>query len=285
MSEKLNTEIEIGGVDIAFFLDIVLEDIYIKDLHNNTLLYAEKLQLDVNKFSNSNHIITLGNIILKKSIIGLRRYKGEEKMNFRFITDYFSSKDTTTTEPVNWTINCEGLEIVDSRLIYQDQKKMAIEKNRKGIDFNNLDLTSLNIKMEDLDTNEDTISAYIQNISCIEQSGFILNEFATLVKFSPKEIETIDLKIKTPITTVFMDLTLTYDSLNHFNDFVNKVTMNVVIDTSILFINDIGYFAPDLLGMNNIISLAGEIKGKVNNLNIKKFGFNYGKSRKFFGNI
>jgi hypothetical protein len=49
--------------------------------------------------------------------------------------------------------------------------------------------------------------------------------------------------------------------------------------------NDLGYFAPELKGMNNILSFSGNVKGTIDNLKVKQFDLDFGKNSHFFGNV
>src|ERR1051326_9017734 len=49
-SSHWGTTVRVEGVDIEFWKKIVLEGIYIEDLHRDTLFYAEKLKLDIQTF-------------------------------------------------------------------------------------------------------------------------------------------------------------------------------------------------------------------------------------------
>ena len=51
LSKLLHTRVEVKGVDIEFFKKIVLEDVFIEDLHHDTLMYAKKLKLNIGEFN------------------------------------------------------------------------------------------------------------------------------------------------------------------------------------------------------------------------------------------
>jgi hypothetical protein len=51
LSKELNTVVTVGGVDIEFISKIVLEDLYIEDLHHDTLLSASKVKAELPFFS------------------------------------------------------------------------------------------------------------------------------------------------------------------------------------------------------------------------------------------
>ena len=98
LSEKLNTVARIEGVDIEFFSKIVLEGIYVEDLHKDTLLYAGKLKVDIYKILIGKNIINLKAVALEDCRFNLVQYRNEKDLNFQFIVDAFDDGDTTTTK-------------------------------------------------------------------------------------------------------------------------------------------------------------------------------------------
>ena len=43
LSSQLHTKVQIGGIDIGFFFQIILEDINIEDKHNNSMIKSDKI--------------------------------------------------------------------------------------------------------------------------------------------------------------------------------------------------------------------------------------------------
>ena len=52
-SNELKTEIKIGGVDVTFFMNIVLEKVSIKDLHHEQMIDIEKLKINIHVKANN----------------------------------------------------------------------------------------------------------------------------------------------------------------------------------------------------------------------------------------
>ena len=99
LSSKLNTKVVIGSVDIEFFKKIVLEDIYIEDLHQDTLLYAKKLKVDISKLDFEKHQLFVSSIMLLNTKSKLISYANEDQLNLQFIIDLFVGSDTTVKTP------------------------------------------------------------------------------------------------------------------------------------------------------------------------------------------
>ncbi|MBC8147185.1 MAG: hypothetical protein H8E98_04295, partial [Bacteroidetes bacterium] len=280
LSSELNTEISVGGLDVNYYLDIIIEDVKVNDLHKNNLFSAPSIQVDIGKLSLRKKVIEIDKVVLDKIKIGLRKYKGEEDINFQFILDYFSSEDTTITESQPWDIKCSGFELVNAEFIFRDENSDSVAK---GLDFANLNFSLFNLSLTDLKIDTNAIFARVDKISFKEHKGFIVNEISSELELSNSKISFNGLKIKTPNSDLILNLEFVQDDFSAFNNFINEVSINADFKESKLNSKDIGFFVPDLYNLDNLLSLSGKVKGKINNLKLKDFVLAYGNSTKFDG--
>lgn len=102
LSQTLNTKVSIGAVDIKFFKTVSLQDIYIEDQKQDTLLFANELDASIGVFSLFESQIYLSEISLNNAIVKLSRPSNDSLFNFNFLIDSFASsepkvaKDTTS---------------------------------------------------------------------------------------------------------------------------------------------------------------------------------------------
>lgn len=282
LSKKLKTEITIGGVDISWFLDVVIEDVKIKDLKKNNLLNVEKIVVDIKKINFSNHQILVDNIDLNKASVNICRYKGEPHFNYQFIVDYFSSTDTTAKESKPWSFEVSSFKLAGTALTYNDYNKQLQEK---GVDFNSLKITNLNADVSGISVEGDTIVAQIENLSLIDKSGFQLDKLNTYCTVTSKFLKLDKLLLKTKKSDISLDLNFEYESLMDFYHFIDKVKLDMQFHKTILNFSDLAYFVPDLTGMDNVLNINGQIKGKISNLKGKKIEITTGKSTFFKGDF
>src|SRR5690606_19238674 len=92
--------------------------------------------------------------------------------NLQFILNYFTpeKKDTTVTQP--WSFYADDIRLFDSHFKlnagYPDTLGF-------GVDFNNLDVTDVNVLLEKVEILSDTLYAFIDHIDFKEKSGFDLD--------------------------------------------------------------------------------------------------------------
>jgi len=283
LSKDLHTEVSIGNVNITFLLNFIFEDVKVKDLHHNTLLDSKALIVDLNDLFIYRNVISINHIVLDNTSINLIQYKGEKKMNYQFIVDYFSSGDTIKTKGgKSWKIWVASLKLIDSRFKYQDQNQ---EPQKTGIDFDDLDITGINAKINNITLAGDSIFADISKLSMKDRSGFDLKNLSASAKITSTGIDLKKLNIETPGTSLNLNLAFDFKSYDDFSSFIDKVKINALFKPSKIDFKDICYFAPDITGMDNVINVSGEVTGKISDLRAKNFQLLYGRSTSFLGNF
>jgi hypothetical protein len=107
LKNKTKTEVSLESIKIALPKDVVLNKFYIEDRKGDTLLYAEKLAVDISLFKLLKNTVEINNIELKNIRANVKRINPDTTFNFSFLVDAFMSdqkkpeekvdKDTTST--------------------------------------------------------------------------------------------------------------------------------------------------------------------------------------------
>ncbi len=173
LSEKLNTRVEIGRVDIDFFKKIVLEDIYIEDLQKDTLLYAQKLKADIGLFSFTGREIDITGIDLQNSKVNIKRTSSDSIFNFQFLIDAFTPTTPTDTSSIPWSLHLSNIGLANAKVKVLDEiggfelqtDAGSLNLNINHIDINNqqaelswLNLSDTQIAYSLLQTPQDSLS-------------------------------------------------------------------------------------------------------------------------------
>lgn len=283
LSKKLHTRVEIGSVDIEFIKTLVLTDVYIEDLHKDTLLYSKKLKVDVGEFDLGNHKIFIRDIVLLNTSAALIKYREDDDLNLQFILDAFADHDTTKrAKQAPWDISFGEVTCVNTAFAYRNEHDTMITT---GINFIDLVTTNINGRFSDIRIEQDTIRGTVEYLSAIEKSGFVLKNLSTYVKVSPVGVKLDELKIKTPESTIATDLSFRYKRYQDFNDFIDKVRLSAEFDHSELEMNDLAYFAPGLKGLYKSISITGQVSGRVSDLRGKNMDIFLGGSTHYIGDF
>ena len=81
-------------MDVKFPKNIVLKGLLIEDLHQDTLLFTETFQININNYSLNRNRFYINSIQLDQPVVKIKYYQKEALSNLQFILDYF--EDTTS---------------------------------------------------------------------------------------------------------------------------------------------------------------------------------------------
>lgn len=281
-SNQWGTTVRVEGVDIEFWKRVVLEGVYIEDQHRDTLLYAEKLKLEIGTFDVDSQRVFIDDFILKNATVKLRQYQGDSALNFQFIVDEFSSGDTVSTDSTKWDFGVKGITFDNIRFAYKDERDTS---KLAGINFSDLSANYVNGKFSEIKMSADTLYCAINSFSLIEKSGFILKNLSARAGISPVHLQMDDLHVLSNKSRIVTDLLFQYGSYDDFNYFIDKVKMKFQFKSSNIEMEDVAYFSPELYGLNQKIFLDGAVSGKVSDLRGRNILLAIGKETTFNGNF
>ncbi len=283
LSKKLNTTVEIGGLEVSFYKRIVITDIYIQDLHKDTLFYAKKVNLGINDIDSKRKTINIKNVGLLGAKSKIIKYASDDDFNMQFIIDAFDDGDTTKHAPREpWKINIQEVTCVNVDFSYKNEHDTLITK---GINFFDLRAQSINGRFSDLKIEQDTIRATIDYLAAKEKSGFVIKNLSSYVRISPIGLQMDALKLKTPESDIKTDLSFKYKSYRDYLDFIHKVKIKADFEHSQLEMSDIAYFASDLFGLYERLDITGKISGKIDDLRGKDMDIYLGRKTHFMGDV
>lgn len=101
LKKKTKTEVRLESIKIALPKDVVLNKFYIEDQKKDTLLYAEKLSVDISLFKLLKNTIEINNIELKNIRAHVKRINPDTSFNFSFLVQAFMSEQKKPEEKVD----------------------------------------------------------------------------------------------------------------------------------------------------------------------------------------
>ncbi len=276
LSDKLLTEVHVGNVDFELFRTFILKDVFIRDLHKDTLLYAGELKLNLKSFNLNTNVFNLKTIEISNTRFNLVQYKNEKDLNFQFIVDAFDTGDTTQTAKKQIHLWCRNFELKNVDFSYRYENDTT---PNYGINFNDAHVKHLNGHITNFFLEEDTINARIENLTAIEKSGFRIKRFTADVRASDSFLRFKNLDFTTNKSHVITDLlSFSTKSWDDYNNFEEKVYMASIFKHSLVEMEDVSYFAPELEGIKKTLTLSGDIHGRVNDLKGRKVEIAFGRA-------
>ncbi|HEY0176961.1 MAG TPA: translocation/assembly module TamB, partial [Pedobacter sp.] len=126
LKNKTHTEVSLESIRIALPKDVVLNKFYMEDKKGDTLLYAQKLSVDISLLKLLSNKIEINNIQLEKIRANVTRISPDTTFNFSFLLDAFLSEqkkpdtevDKDTTSTMKFSIS--RISLKDIGIVYRD---------------------------------------------------------------------------------------------------------------------------------------------------------------------
>ncbi|MBN2765278.1 MAG: translocation/assembly module TamB [Paludibacteraceae bacterium] len=124
VNDRTNTRVGIENVRISFPKSIVVEGVFLEDLQHDTLLFADKLKVNIVLKDLLFNKITVNSIELKTLTANLYNTSADSLFNYNFLLEAFS--DTTNQTEIetalssNWTFSLDKVLLKNIRIRYDD---------------------------------------------------------------------------------------------------------------------------------------------------------------------
>ena len=273
INEKNNVDISIGRIGFSYNGKIKLDDILIRDHHQDTLIYAQEVQTSVLSLSSLLDVTPLlGSTIIENLQMDMRVYEGEKRDNLSVFSQKFAPKERKK-ESVPFELNAGEVEIINSRYSY-------IDENQDYPDIIVVD--DLNIVGNDLWINGSDVSLEIQNMSGLERRGLTVTFLKGLFSYTTTELQLQELELQTPYSKVVGDIHL--DTEEGFGDFVNKVFITADFKEAAVSTTDLQAFYSEF-GDDQMLEFSTSYSGPLNNFRLDDLQFRGMDRSTIYGDI
>lgn len=157
VSGKTHSTVSIGSIGISFPKSITAENIYLDDLHKDTLLFAGKLEADLDMFALLKGEVAVNSIALSKATARLSRTEKDSLYNFSFIINAFAGDTSKANRQVSDTnvaaISISEVSLRDIHFILDDKYNgiyTRADVSRLDLKTNRLDFQKMNFDLNDL---------------------------------------------------------------------------------------------------------------------------------------
>ena len=275
ISNKINTKVSLKGVDISIFDHFIFEEFYIEDQNADTLLFVNKLAINLDYFDLATQKIALDAIKLDNFVSHIY-YNRLNVSNFQFILDNLTSSEAdTTTNNAEWKINCKKIQISNSSFSYFIPDTAQFDY---GLNYNDLNFTNFNFYAKNLIMAGSTLMLDIDSMSIKDKCGLDIKRLQANTFINEEKIELNKFNIITSNSKLYLKkLKFFYSGFSSFDNFLTDVIMDVNIsDSTILNLKDVSFFVPQLKGYKENLKLNASLKGTVDKLNAKLIDLKYG---------
>jgi len=256
LRENNDVNIEIGRVSLSYFGDVKINEIFIEDHHQDTLIYTKELRTSILSLGNIiNNSPNLGKTTLQQFKMRMHRYEGEDLDNMGIFISKLSSDSTASSKP--FTLSVSNLQVLDGKYSF-------IDENNKYPEIIKFD--ELGINADDFIVEGPEIRAAIKLIRAHDKRGMQINRLSTDFLYNPTDMRLDSLEIITNNSEIYADIHLNYQE-GDFGDFFNKVKINAAFKESQISSTDLGVFY-DAFGKDEKLNLSTELNGTLNDLQL-----------------
>ncbi|MBM6992766.1 MAG: translocation/assembly module TamB domain-containing protein [Prevotella sp.] len=265
LSQKLNTKVGLGRVDLGLLNRIIIDDVRLSDQKNKELLRASRLSAKFDYLELLKGNISISSAQLFGMKANLYKETADSKPNFQFILDSLASKDTTQHKPLN--IELKSLIIRHGELSYH---QLDIPK-RPQFDFHHLHIRNLSSHLLLNTLRDDSINLYVKRLSMQEESGIDVKSLTFKLISNNKGAELKNFELLLPSSQLRLgDIKASY-SLKNKKINPASIRYDGSILSSIINPRDIASFAPLLKKFNRPILLQSSFSGTSNSLQLHAF--------------
>ena len=283
ISENLQADFSIESMDMILFNRVVLKEVMLKDQYLDTLLYAPSMIATLRSFSPSAKRIQISRLRFKDATVRLST-DTTKTINLNFITQALKKPPDSTK--ARWTVTIRNIEFEQSRFRYENQ--FSPQQPGYGVNYTDMDLAGMDLKIRDLKVISDTVSFFIQHLGFREKSGCVMHDLSAEMSLNRTFMKFADVHLILDDSDISADrLDFTFNEWKDFSngDFPDKINLQFDFLPSRINLADAAYWAPFLQGIQRTFNLTGTLHGKLNNFKGNDILLEYGNHTLFRGDF
>jgi hypothetical protein len=257
LQKEFDVAINVDKVDLSFLGKVQLKDVYIKDHHNDSLIYINNLTTSILSYQNIiNNKMEFGTISLSNFKLFIKTYKGEVDDALSVFVDKFDD-GKSTGKPSGFLLTATKLHFKNGFVSVYDENK-----DEKPLDYKNIAGNSKQFVIQG-----PNVSTKIIDISFIENHNLLITSLATDFSYTKKNMKFKNTVLKTKTSKIKGDIAFNYKR-EDFSDFNNKVNLTANINQADLSLLDLKHFYKEL-GTTDVLHFSTQLSGQLNNITAK----------------
>ena len=259
ISGRMKSTITVGSVEYSFFNKIILNDLLIKDQHNDTLIYSHKITAGIFRLDFSKKIVRFSRIELVEPTVALIT-DSSGVMNLTWYLNMLRSSESTEKKSSSiFAIN--KVTVREGRFLLQNTNG---SETRMKINFSNLLLTGISGDIEDLRIENDSTTFRINDLEFSESNGFLVRSLNSRTVLAHQDIIFRDLFLYLDSSIINADhINIAGDSSGSYQRFTDEARLDFVFQKSLISSADLRFFVPSLSGLDVSVELSGKVSGTI----------------------
>ncbi len=270
LSEDFGVEVTLERISFKPIKKLIINDFLIRDTNKDTLIFVDKLEASIDSLIFSKHQVYFSRLTAINAISKIS--KKNNRHNFQFIIDSLKNKESSNSK---WKYHTKEIKVRNCNLNYQNYESAS--RNRKGFNVDNLNITQLNLSINNIKFLKDSVSAKINNVSFKEQSGLSLTNTKGIIAFGKNSFGIKALRAKLKHSYLSLEyINIQTDSTSLATKDFTKIPFSIKINSISSSYNDLVLFFPTLPKIMYPINMKGILKGTIDNIKGRNIFINAG---------
>ncbi len=290
LSEKytslLGYELSLERISIWWFDSIEIEGVKVIDSEENLMIKASSIDIDFDLSSlldENNH--NVDEIKIKEAVVHLTKIDVDTAYTLNI--NHFIRKIKALSRKQGGSkrkfLSCDNLQLINSRLEYNDQLKDSIADR---FDYFHFTLDSINGSFDKVFSVKDTFGLHVKKLKGYDiATNLKIKNLQADFAVSQKAMQFDNLDLRAGNSVIKDSVRFEYSSTTDLSDFNNKVLINGHLENSVIDTRDLAYFAPQVKYLKEVYKVTGDMNGLVRNFAVKNAHILFGEGSSIRGKI
>ncbi len=287
LSESLNTTVHIGTVQYQFPMRITLNDIYIEDRQQDTLLYVRQLYTRFSPLALAEKTLRFPTINIDGVRADVHQLPSGE-YNHTFLLEAFASEDTTKT-PLSMNIVLKNIHLQDIQAKYDTFSFYVPESS---LSLHHLSKDSLDAEIRQLAVSLTMTTATHTPFSRFSEE-FVVSDVQARLRINDTLIMLPKLDVRLPnshldasgVHTRFPKKDITQSFGHYFRENAEAISMGLHVNKAQITPRDLKFFMKDFSGVKGVLAFSADLEGSLDSIAADNLALFYDDRRVFLGNF
>lgn len=240
------------------------------------------LNMDADKLSLSGNTYEINSLLITNPVVALNKYNGAKPKKPASPEQAIDD----IKKVLHWNKGSTVVKVGNLKIINGTFKADKATDHPLFTHFDGKHILFTNINADFLSAAfvGDTVYSKL-TLNAKERSGLEVKELTADIKMTPQGMAFSNMNLVTNRSTLRNYFSMSYDDMGDMGDFIHKVKLAAVFDSSYVDSDDIAFFAPALSKWKKKISLKGKVRGQVDDLVGREMLIQAGNSTVLNGDI
>ena len=276
LESRLNIHVEIDRVHMRFLNSTDIKGIYVADFHGDTLLYADRIQAQINHLRFRKGDFSLKRLNIESPVIKIHRYDDDQRFDYEIFIDRLDP-DTVTGASAPFSLRLDNLLLTKASVHYKDAQARHHHEGYR--------LRDLSLDFGELFYDGKRVNAEFRSGSGYEDKGFELKKLEGRIAHAENVSEFEGFKLHTAKNVLELSGRVEADSLDT-PSWTEHLTWDVSVDRIEFDPTEFRVYLPGVLRAElQKAELSGKTTGSIGDFETDDLFFKYGQATVVDGDV